>query len=80
MFHHRRRRHPLADVFDWTDYRVGGMPPLHSHFGPAFGRGFSPWRARRRSPLVRLLIGLAVVVAVVYVIQRLTSSRRDSWI
>ena len=78
MFHHRQRRSPLAEIFDWTDYRVGGMPPpLHGVLGRGFGH---PWGGRRRSPLARLLIGLAIVVAVVYVIQRLTSSRRDSWI
>ena len=52
-------------------------PPLHGALGRGFGH---PWGTRRRSPLARLLIGLAIVVAVVYVIQRLTSSRRDSWI
>lgn len=79
MFHHRRRS-PLADIIDWADYRVGGMPPPHARFGGGFGRGYAhPWARRRQSPLVKLLIGLAILMAVVYLFQRL-SGRKTSWI
>lgn len=80
MFH-QRRRSPLADFLDWTDYRVGGAPPpLH---GFARGRHANPWErlhTRRRSPLARLLIGIAIVVAVVFIVQQLTGRRRSNWL
>lgn len=81
VFNRRHRPGPLDGIFDWVDYNVSGVPPplpgRHAGFGQGFGH---PWGSRRRSPLARLLIGLAIVVAVVYIIQRLTSSRRNSWL
>ena len=78
MFHHRHRsRHPFADFINWNDYRVSGMPPPLQGFH-RFGR--NPWGFRRRNQLGRLLIGLAIVVAIFYLLQRLTNPRnRSAW-
>ena len=83
MFHNRHRhRHPLADFIPWSDYRVNGMPPPIPGLGRGFGYGFGrgPWGYRRRSQLGRLLVGLAILVAVIYLFQRLVNPRnRSAW-
>jgi hypothetical protein len=89
VFHHRHRRHPLGETFPWTDYRYSNSPGFRPHFGrgwhspfgaAGFGSGWgNPWHQRRNGQLLRkLLIGLALVAIAVYVIQRLSGSRRSS--
>ena len=95
VFRQRRRRHPLADFIPWSNYRVSGAPPPLHGFGD-FGRGFGsfgrdfgrryeqgfggPWGFRRRRRLSRVLVGLAILVAIVYLLQRLTNPRsRSNW-
>jgi hypothetical protein len=78
VFHQRHRRHPFEDFIPWNDYRVSGMPPPLPHL-----RGRSPWGGRRqRQQLGRLLVGIAIVVAVIYLVQRLMGSRdrNSSWL
>jgi hypothetical protein len=75
VFRQRHRRSPFADFIPWNDYRVAGAPRPFCQ--SPFGGG---WGSRRRSRLGQMLIGLAIIVAVVYVIQRLVSPRnRSAW-
>jgi hypothetical protein len=84
VFHHRHRRQPFGQTFPWTDYRYSnspGFPPRFGrHWGNAWGGGWGhPWQRRRNGQLLRkLLIGLALVAVAVYVIQRMSGSRRSS--
>jgi hypothetical protein len=75
VFHNRRRQHPFAGFIPWNDYQVGGMPPPLPHLGGG------PWgRRRQRHQLGRVLLGIAIVLAVIYLVQRLSGSRnRTSW-
>jgi len=67
VFRPRRSRPPFASFIDWTDYRVD------SPFRAApYAR--APWRRRRTHPLVKLL----VVLAVIWVVNRVLRGRRDS--
>jgi hypothetical protein len=74
----------LGETFPWTDYRTSSIPGFPPRFGrrwhSAFGSGWGhPWHRRRNGQLLRkLLIGLALVAVAVYVIQRLSGSRRSS--
>ena len=73
MYRHRQRRHPFADFIPWNDYRMSGMPPP---LRPPFG---GPWAGRRRRhQLGRMLVGLAIIVAVVYLLQRLAGRDRNA--
>jgi hypothetical protein len=72
VFRPRHRRHPFADFIPWSDYRVAGLPrPIRPYSG-------SPWGGRRRHQLGRVLVGLAILVAVVYLLQRLTGRNRNA--
>jgi hypothetical protein len=53
-------------------------PPLYSPWG---GRRHFLRGGQRRRQLGRILVGLAIIVAVIYLLQRLTGSRnRSSWL
>jgi hypothetical protein len=54
-----------ADFIDWRDYRI---------HGPLRRRPAVPWGYRRRHPLLRIL----VVLAIVWVVTRLLGRRRSS--
>jgi hypothetical protein len=66
VFRPRYRQAPFADPINWTGYRFEGHPRR------PFARPYS----RRRHPLVRAL----VVLAVIWVAMRLLRGRRySSW-
>jgi hypothetical protein len=67
VYRPHNRRSPFADFIDWNDYRFDG--PLRRHAAPG-------WGYRRRHPLLRFL----VVLAIVWVVARLIRGRRySSW-
>ena len=65
MYRPDSRRSPFADFIDWNDYRFDG--PMRPHVGPQ-------WGARRRHPLLRIL----VLLAIVWMVARLIRGRRYS--
>jgi hypothetical protein len=67
VFRPHARRSPFADFIDWTDYRFDG-PMRH--------QPRAPWGQRRRHPLVRVL----VILAIIWFVARLLRNRRaSSW-
>jgi len=67
VFSPHNRRSPFADFIDWNDYRFD--EPLRPRVGPQ-------WGARRRHPLLRFL----VLLAIVWMVARLIRGRRySSW-
>jgi len=64
VFRPHTRRSPFID---WTDYRFDG--PLRQ-------RAYPPWGYRRRHPLLRFLVLLAIVWAVMRLIR---GRRSSSW-
>jgi hypothetical protein len=81
VFHRRHRRHPLGETFPWTDYRYSNAPGFPPRVGRhAWGGGWGhPWGGHRRHRTLRkLLIGVALIALAIFVLQRLTGSRRSS--
>jgi hypothetical protein len=66
VFRPHQRRSPFAPFIDWTDYRFDG--PLRR---PQVG---APWGYRRRHPVLRAL----VILAIIWVVTRLVRGRRSS--
>ena len=65
VFRPHTRRPAFADFINWTDYRFDG-PMRH--------RGPQSWGQRRRHPLLKILL----VLAIIFVVARLIRGRRSS--